>query len=86
MKEIRRISATKVRQTCIRYDWFTCGDTNDYNALFGYLFGISSEGRNITTNRLEFIAKKIKQYSDTDYNIAEIMFALNSECCTTYFE
>lgn len=86
MKEIRRISATKVRQTCIRYDWFTCGDIGDYNALFDYIFGVSNEGRNITTNRLEFIAKKIKQHSDTDYNIAEIMFALNAECCTTYFE
>lgn len=86
MKEIRRISATKVRQTCIRYDWFTCGDINDYNALFRYVFGISREGRNVDTERLAFIAKKIKDNSDTEYNIPEIMFVLNAECCTTCFE
>lgn len=86
MKEIRRISATKVRQTCIRYDWFTCGDINDYNALFLYVFGISREGRNVDTERLAFIAKKIKDNSDTEYNIPEIMFVLNAECCTTCFE
>ena len=86
MKEIRRISGTKVRQTCINHDWFTCGDINAYNSLFEYIYGISNEGRNIDTDRLEFIAKKIKWNSDTDYNIAEIMFALNAECCTTFFE
>ena len=28
----------------------------------------------------------IKDNSETDYNIPEIMFVLNAECCTTYFE
>lgn len=86
MKEIRRISGTKVRQACINYDWFTCGDISEYGALFEYIFGISNEGRNVDTNILEVIARNIKKYSDTDYNIAEIMFVLNAECCTIYFE
>jgi hypothetical protein len=86
MKEIRRISGAKVRKACIEYDWFTCGDINAYGALFEYIFGISREGRNVDTERLAFIAKKIKDNSETDYNIPEIMFVLNAECCTTYFE
>lgn len=86
MKEFRRISGTKVRQACINYSWFTCGDTNDYDSLLEYVYGISYEGRNIDTDTLEFIANKIKKHSDTFYDIPQIMFVLNSECCTTFFE
>ena len=86
MKEIRRISPGKVRQACITYDWFTCGDINEYGALFEYIFDVSNGGRNVDTNILEVIARNIKKYSDTEYNVAEIMFVLNEECCNTYFE
>ena len=86
MKEIRRISGTKVRQACIIYEWFTCGDIEEYAELFEYIFDISNNGRNVNTDILEVIARNIKKYSDTDYNIAEIMFVLNAVCCTTFFE
>ena len=86
MKEIRRISGTKVRQACINYEWFTCGDVEECAELFEYIFDISNNGRNVNTDILEVIARNIKKYSDTDYNIAEIMFVLNAECCTTFFE
>ena len=86
MKEIRRISATKVRQACINYEWFTCGDVEEYAELFECIFDISNYDRNVNTDILEVIARNIKKYSDTDYNISEIMFVLNAECCTTFFE
>lgn len=86
MKEFRRISGTKVQQACINHNWFTCGGINDYDAFLEHIYGISYEGKNIDTGRLEFIAKKIKKHSDTEYDIPQIMFALNVECCTTYFE
>lgn len=86
MKEIRRISGTKVRQTCITYEWFTCGDVEEYAELFEYIYDISNNGRNVNTDILEVIARNIKKYSGTAYNIAEIMFVLNKECCTTFFE
>lgn len=86
MTEFRSISGTKVRQACIEHDWFTCGDNNEYGAFFEYIFGISREGINVDTERLAFIAKKIKDNSETDYNIPEIMFVLNAECCTICFE
>lgn len=86
MKEIRRISGTKVRQACINYELFTCGGVEEYAELFECIYDISNNGRNVTTDMLEVIARNIKKYSDTDYNIAEIMFVLNAECCTTFFE
>ncbi len=86
MKEFRRISGTNVRLACVEHDWFTCGDIDAYNSMFEYIYGIANEGRNVDINRLEFIAKKIKEHSDTEYNVAEIMFVLNVECCITYFE
>lgn len=86
MKEIRLISATKVKQACITYEWFTSGDIEEYPELFECISDISNSGRNVTTGILEVIARNIKKYSDTDYNIAEIMYVLNAECCTTFFE
>lgn len=86
MKEIRRISGTKVRQACITYEWFTCGEVEEYTELFEFIYDISNNGRNVNTNTLEVIARNIKKYSGTCYNIAEIMFVLNAECCTIFFE
>lgn len=86
MKEIRLISGTRVRQACIYREWFTYGEIEEYNELFECIFDISNSGRNVTTDLLEVIARNIKKYSDTDYNIAEIMYVLNAECCTTFFE
>lgn len=86
MKEIRRISGTRVRHACITYDWFTCGKVEEYTELFEWIYDITNNGRNVTTDMLEVIARNIKKYSCTDYNIAEIMFVINAECCTTFFE
>lgn len=86
MKKIRRISGTRVIHACITYGWFTCGDVEEYAELFECIYDISNNGRNVTTDMLEVIARNIKKYSGTDYNIAEIMFVLNAECCTTFFE
>lgn len=86
MKEIRRISGTRVRHACITYEWFTSGDVEEYAELFEWIYDITNNGRNVTTDMLEVIARNIKKYSGTDYNIAEIMFVLNAECCTTFFE
>lgn len=86
MKEIRRISGTRVRHACITHEWFTCGEVEEYTELFEGIYDITNNGRNVTTEMLEAIARNIKKYSDTDYNIAEIMFVLNAECCTIFFE
>lgn len=49
MKGIRRISGAKVRQACIEYDWFTCGDIDAYKALFEFVYDIAFKGKNVST-------------------------------------
>ena len=40
----------------------------------------------VTLEKLKEIAERIKENSDTDESIPEIMFVLNAEACTTIFE
>ena len=86
MKEFRYISQVKVRQICIKYDLFTCGDNDSYNDLFEYIGNLTRKGQNVSVEKLRFIAKIIKDNSDKDYSISEIMLILNEECCATVFE
>lgn len=85
MKEIRVIWMNKVRDACIEHVWFTCGSIEEYEIFLEYIYKLELETINITTNRLEHIAKKIKKYSDTEYDVAAIMFVLADYCCKSYF-
>lgn len=86
MKEFRFISGTKVRQVCIKYDLFTCGDNDAYNDLFEFIGNLTRKGQHVSVEKLRMIAEMIKENSDKEYSISEIMFVLNAECCTTCFE
>ena len=86
MKEIRCIWTNKVRDACIEHNWFTCGSLEEYEIFLEYIYKMEFEHKNITTNRLENITKKIKHYSHTDYDVAAIMFVLANYCCKSYFE
>lgn len=86
MKEFRYISQPEVRQACIKYDWFTCGDIDAYNDLFEFIGDITRKGKNVSAARLECIAEMIKENSETEYSIPEIMYVLNDECCKICFE
>lgn len=86
MKEFRYISQVKVRQICIKYDLFTCGDNDAYNDLFEFIGKLTRKGQHVSVEKLRIIAEMIKENSNKDYSIPEIMFMLNSEACTTVFE
>lgn len=86
MKEFRHISQMEVRQVCIKYDWFTCGDNDAYNDLFEFIGNLTRKGQHVSVEKLREIAERIKENSDTDESIPEIMFVLNAEACTTVFE
>lgn len=86
MKEFRYISQAKVRHVCIKYDLFTCGDNDEYNKLFEFIGNLTRKGQHVSVEKLRMIAEMIKENSDKDYGIAEIMFLLNAECCITIFE
>lgn len=86
MKEFRYISKTDVRQVCIKYDLFTCGDNDAYDDLFEFIGNLTRKGQHVSVEMLRIIAEMIKENSDTDESIPEIMFLLNAEACTTIFE
>lgn len=86
MKEFRYISKTNVRHVCIKYDWFTCGDNDAYNDLFEFIGNLTRKGQHVSVEKLREIAERIKENSNTDESIPEIMFVLNAEACTTIFE
>lgn len=86
MKEFRYISQVKVRQFCIKYDLFTCGDNDSYNDLFEFIGNLVRKGQHVSVEKLRIIAEMIKENSDKEYSISEIMFMLNAEACTTIFE
>lgn len=82
MKEKRAISMYDVRQACITYNWYTCGDCEEYDKMLTYVNNIDVA----TLDEIETIATDIKEHSDTDYEIKSIMFVLINECCVTFVE
>lgn len=80
-KEIRKISADKIRGLCIKHNWFTCGTNEEYGVLLDYGFS----DKEITTDELVEMAELILEHSDTDYEITSVMYELN-KICYTYFE
>lgn len=82
MKETRKISMDNVRKACISHNWFTCGDCEEYDYMLSYVNNLETA----TTDELETIATNIKEHSDTDYEVRNIMFVLANECCITFIE
>lgn len=83
IKEFRKISKGAIRELCIKREWFTCGDNEDYEKLMKY-----GEKKNITTKDLEEMANIIIEYSDEDsldyYSVEDVMFDLACECVSTF--
>ena len=48
-KEIRKISASSLRTLCIRQDWYTAGDNDEYGHL---LFNLAGDKENLSTASL----------------------------------
>lgn len=82
MKETRKLNGGKVRSACIRYHWYTAGDCEEYDYMFAFIRTLNTA----TTDDLETVATDIKEHSDTEYEIADIMFVLANDCCTTFFD
>ncbi len=61
-KEIRRITAIALRQLCIREDWYTAGDEEEYRHL---LFDLAQNKENLSTEDIIEIAADILEHSDS---------------------
>ena len=81
-KEKRTISMFDVRKVCISHDWYTAGDVEEYDNILNYVNDIDEA----TTDELYVIAADIKEHSETEYEIEDIMFVLANECCLTHIE
>lgn len=80
--EYRKISMDKVRELCIKYDFYTCGDCLEYDNLLWNLVGYHK----LTTNRAIKIATDIKNHSDTSLEIIDIAEILINNSTVRIFE
>lgn len=62
-KEIRKISASSLRALCIRQDWYTAGDNDEYGHL---LYDLAQNKENLSTADIIEIAADIMEHSDLD--------------------
>lgn len=60
-KEVRRITAGRLRTLCVEQDWYTGGDNDEYGHL---LFDLAGYKENITTDDIVAIASDIIEHSD----------------------
>jgi len=71
---------TTVRAACIKNDLYTCGDNEEYSAMFDLV-----DKTPPTTQGLYIIAKDIAEHSDYQ-TITNVMFILEREAVITTFE
>lgn len=60
-KEVRRISAGRLRALCVEQDWYTGGDNDEYGHL---LFDLAGYKENVTTDDIVAIVSDIIEHSD----------------------
>lgn len=92
-REVRRLSSSDLRALCIKEDWYTGGDCEEYDNLLNM-----TKKENITTDDIVEIATDIIGHSDVAiekyvryYGMSmsevytHVMFLI-AEKCNTYFE
>ena len=93
IKETKKIDSDKLRNMCIKNNWYTAGSTEDYSKMFEMC-----KKDNISTSQLYKIAKDIyehtnvdraeqgcsREYSDTE-NILNMMIYVN-DCTYVYYK
>ena len=78
--ESRQLFPTDLRNLCIKNNWYTHGDNEDYGMLL-YSLTVGD----MTTAKIGIIAEDIKRHSETEEDIPSIMFAV-AEICKTFFD
>lgn len=74
-KEVRTISADRLRKLCIEHDWYTRGDNEEYRHL---LDDTAGDKENITTEDIVEITRDIIEHSkiEDDYQFEDVAFAV----------
>lgn len=87
-KEIRTLTAYNLRELCIRQNWYTCGDNDEYEHL---LYDLAANKPNLTTEDIIEIAEDIVAHSDPRdlrecYDIGGIAWEVNRACNVSFVE
>lgn len=93
-REFKKIDHNKVRNLCIRDEYYTMGDNDAYEHL---LYELCNEEKEITMDELEEITADIMKHSDVEWLrykyyfseeelFAGILWKLINECCTIFLE
>lgn len=90
MKVVRYLESGEVREMCIRYQYYTCGDYKDYEWMLNACDRCDAEN----VDEVKLIAFDIYYHStlreDDEYSledkIAGIMYGLYNECMETLIE
>jgi hypothetical protein len=81
MKETRKLYRDDLRQLCIRNNWYTCGNNEEY----GKLLDTVDQCENVTTDVIASLAKNILEHSTTEQEIESICFDI-AKICNSFFE
>lgn len=68
--EDRKITKVALRGLCVKKDWYTLGNIVEYSELFKLC------ENNITTEVIAKMATDIKEHSETEYEVTDIMYEL----------
>lgn len=80
-KEIREFKEDSIRAMCIRHNFYTCGNNEEYSAL------LKKESLKPTTKVIAEIAVDIIRHSEVkDYPIESMMYLIANECVVTFYE
>lgn len=82
--ETRRIDHSALRSLCIRKNWYTKGNNEQYAELFAMLDDEPFNSKNLSTADIVSLAENIKEHSETEYDLESICFEL-SEISHTFF-
>ena len=80
-KETRILGMGALRSLCIKENWYTRGDS----AAYGKLLRMADKD-NITTQDIAVMAIDIKEHSNTDADITNIMFEISRKCFSLFDE
>lgn len=77
IKEYRYMNIDKLRNLCIKHNWFTAATNEEYDKFLDMTKKNQGEKANMTANRLYKMACMVERYSpDEDMGIDNIMFYL----------
>lgn len=95
IKETRLLFWGRLRDFCIKHEYFTMGTNEEYDELYNMLPEVQyreglREDRHTTAEDLLKVAEKIMRHSEPSkfviMDLETLVFAICDECCTTTFQ